>query len=116
MPNDGRMNSPQSVTRVIQILEALCASARPVSLADLSRALSMPKSSLAALLRGLTEADIGFGDQHVDGGDLRRFDFDLWRWRFRATREQSSDAAGGEGYGQHDKTGGFHTLTLTIRP
>jgi len=40
------------------ILEALCASARPVSLADLSRALSMPKSSLAALLRGLTEADI----------------------------------------------------------
>jgi DNA-binding IclR family transcriptional regulator len=47
--------SPQSVTRVIRILEALCASAAPVSLADLARALHAPKSSLAALLRGLAE-------------------------------------------------------------
>lgn len=46
-------NSPQSVTRVIHILEALCASSAPLSLADLSRALDTPKSSLAALLRGL---------------------------------------------------------------
>jgi DNA-binding IclR family transcriptional regulator len=52
------MNSPQSVTRVINILEALCASPRPVSLADLSRALGTPKSSLAALLRGLAVADL----------------------------------------------------------
>lgn len=51
------MNSPQSVTRVIQILEALCASAEPLSLAQLSRDLQAPKSSLAALLRGLAEAD-----------------------------------------------------------
>ena len=49
------MNSPQSVSRVIQILEALCASAEPVSLAQLSRDLEAPKSSLAALLRGLAE-------------------------------------------------------------
>lgn len=48
--------APQSVTRVIQILEALCASAGPVSLAELSRALNTPKSSLSALLRGLAEA------------------------------------------------------------
>lgn len=52
-----RAPSPQSVTRVIRILEALCASEQPVSLADLSRALDLPKSSLAALLRGLAEED-----------------------------------------------------------
>jgi DNA-binding IclR family transcriptional regulator len=50
-------NSPQSVTRVIHILEALCASPTPVSLANLSRALEAPKSSIAALLRGLAAAD-----------------------------------------------------------
>ena len=50
-------NSPQSVTRVIRILEALCASPGPLTLADLSRALDTPKSSLAALLRGLAEED-----------------------------------------------------------
>lgn len=49
--------SPQSVTRVIRILEALCASPAPMSLADLSRALNAPKSSLAALLRGLADED-----------------------------------------------------------
>jgi DNA-binding IclR family transcriptional regulator len=51
------VNSPQSVTRVIHILEALCASSTPLSLADLSRALDTPKSSMAALLRGLVLAD-----------------------------------------------------------
>lgn len=55
--DDRRPNAPQSVTRVIQILEALCASERPPSLADLSRVLDTPKSSLAALLRGLAEED-----------------------------------------------------------
>ena len=52
-----QLNSPQSVTRVIQILEALCASPTPISLAHLSRVLNAPKSSIAALLRGLAEAD-----------------------------------------------------------
>jgi DNA-binding IclR family transcriptional regulator len=56
MLDDRRLNSPQSVTRVIQILEALCASSTPISLAHLSRVLKAPKSSVAALLRGLTEA------------------------------------------------------------
>jgi DNA-binding IclR family transcriptional regulator len=51
------LNSPQSVARVIQILEALCASPAPISLAHLSRVLNAPKSSVAALLRGLAEAD-----------------------------------------------------------
>lgn len=55
--DERRANSPQSVTRVIQILEALAASPRPLSLADISRELGAPKSSMAALLRGLAEAD-----------------------------------------------------------
>jgi DNA-binding IclR family transcriptional regulator len=54
---DRHSSSPQSVTRVIQILEALCASPTPISLAHLSRVLNAPKSSIAALLRGLAEAD-----------------------------------------------------------
>lgn len=60
MPNDRagdrRSQSPQSVTRVIRILEALCDSPVGLSLADLSRTLSSPKSSVAALLRGLAQA------------------------------------------------------------
>lgn len=54
--DDRQASSPQSVTRVIHILEALCASPTPVSLADLSRELDTPKSSMAALLRGLALA------------------------------------------------------------
>jgi DNA-binding IclR family transcriptional regulator len=57
LTDDRRLHSPQSVTRVIQILEALCASPGPIGLADLSRGLDVPKSSLAALLRGLAAAD-----------------------------------------------------------
>ncbi|WP_232496183.1 IclR family transcriptional regulator [Novosphingobium kaempferiae] len=53
-----RGGSPQSVTRVVRLLEALCASNEPVSLADLSRRLATPKSSLAALLRGLADEDL----------------------------------------------------------
>lgn len=53
-----RGGSPQSVTRVIRLLEMLCASNGPISLADLSRRLATPKSSLAALLRGLAEEDL----------------------------------------------------------
>jgi DNA-binding IclR family transcriptional regulator len=52
------VNSPQSVTRVIQILESLCAHPEPISLAHLTRALRAPKSSIAALLRALAQADI----------------------------------------------------------
>lgn len=49
--------APQSVTRVLQILDALSAADHPVSLADLSRSLGSPKSSLAALLRGLVDTN-----------------------------------------------------------
>ena len=58
MPTDDvRSIAPQSVTRVLQILDVLSAADRPVSLAELSRALNSPKSSLAALLRGLADAN-----------------------------------------------------------
>ncbi|SEQ96662.1 transcriptional regulator, IclR family [Solimonas aquatica] len=50
-------HSPQSVTRVIQILEALSGSETALGLAQLARQLAAPKSSVAALLRGLAEAD-----------------------------------------------------------
>lgn len=59
------MSSPQSVTRVIHILEALCASAEPLSLAQLSRQLGAPKTSIAALLRGLADADFVIGADGV---------------------------------------------------
>lgn len=70
MPSDERrqpapQSAPQSVTRVIQILEALCASERPLSLADLARVLGTPKSSLAALLRGLADEDFVIGADGV---------------------------------------------------
>ena len=52
------MSAPQSVTRVTRILEALAANHEPVGLAQLSRTLDAPKSSVAALLRGL--AEVGF--------------------------------------------------------
>ena len=57
LTEDRRQNSPQSVTRVIRILETLSASPVPMGLAELSRALGTPKSSLAALLRGLAEEE-----------------------------------------------------------
>jgi DNA-binding IclR family transcriptional regulator len=57
MRNDaGRSTAPQSVTRVLQILDALSGADRPLGLAELSRALGTPKSSLAALLRGLVDS------------------------------------------------------------
>ena len=60
---DRSTGSPQSVTRVIHVLEALCASGEPVSLADLSRTLRAPKSSVAALLRGLAVANFVLADE-----------------------------------------------------
>ena len=60
-----RGGSPQSVTRVVRLLEALCASNEPLSLADLSRRLATPKSSLAALLRGLAEEELVVGAEGV---------------------------------------------------
>jgi DNA-binding IclR family transcriptional regulator len=58
---DKRAASPRSVLRVVRILETLCLSSEPMSLADLSRILETPKSSLAALLRGLADENFVVG-------------------------------------------------------
>lgn len=58
LADDRRSTAPQSVTRVIRILEALSAASGPLSLAELSRALQTPKSSLSALLRGLVDDEL----------------------------------------------------------
>ena len=52
-----RNTAPLSVTRVLHILSALSAAEEPVTLARLSRALEVPKSSLISLLRGLVKAN-----------------------------------------------------------
>lgn len=66
MRNDSvRSAAPQSVTRVLQILDALSVAERPTSLAELSRALNTPKSSLAALLRGLVDANFVISSEGV---------------------------------------------------
>lgn len=103
--HDRAANAPQSVTRVIRILEALCASSRPLSLAELSRLLDAPKSSLAALLRGLAEENFvvagdgawrlgpgafGLGSALLEG--RRRFQTsDLVRDGMRRLAERSSE-------------------------
>lgn len=100
-----RAQSPQSVTRVIRILEALCASPQAMTLADLSRSLGTPKSSLAALLRGLAEEQFvvmsdgawrlgpgafGLGSALVEA--LRRFQSsDLIRAGMRRLAERSGE-------------------------
>lgn len=87
---DRRAHSPQSVTRVIRLLEALCGTPRPLSLAELSRALETPKSSLAALLRGL--ADEGFVVQAEGAWRLGPGAFGLGSALSEARRQlQSSD-------------------------
>lgn len=63
---DGKSKSgkaPLSVARVMQIIKVLSASETPLSLADLARRLSTPKTSLIGLLRGLIDLDyVQFGD------------------------------------------------------
>lgn len=82
--------SPQSVTRIVRILEALCARPEPATLADLARALDAPKSSLAALLRGL--ADEGFVVPVDRGWRLGASAFGLGSALLEARRRvQSSD-------------------------
>lgn len=51
-----KLHSPQSVHRVLRILDLLSTSADPLSLAEISRRLASPKSSIVSLLHGLEEA------------------------------------------------------------
>lgn len=56
--------APLSVARVLQIIKVLSLSENPLSLAELSRRLATPKTSLIGLLRGLV--DMGYV-QFADG-------------------------------------------------
>ena len=94
---------------------------RPIVLADEGRSGGGGRPGLPAqVLRRdrRAEADIGIGDQNVDGFELR----DRCRGRrglIRAAGKQCGDAAGGEGDAKHDDTRGFHTLhfpLITLRP
>lgn len=49
--------APLSVARVLQIIKALSLSEEPLGLAELSRRLSTPKTSLIGLLRGLVDME-----------------------------------------------------------
>src|SRR5262249_2389354 len=67
-----------------------------------------------ARLHGLAEADVVLGDEDVDGFDFGWLIGRLGFGRlFRASRQHGGNAARGDRNGQHDKTRGFHTLTLT---
>lgn len=54
----GSGKAPLSVARVLQIIKVLSLSDEPLSLTELARALSTPKTSLIGLLRGLI--DMGY--------------------------------------------------------
>ena len=58
----------------------------------------------------VTDVDIGFRHQHVDGGDLGRRRDGRLLGLFRSPRQHGGHATGGESDGQHDNTRGFHTL------
>lgn len=112
VPEQRRGQWPQSVTRVIRILEALCEGGGPASLADLARELGAPKSSLAALLRGLAEEGFVVA---VDGGwRLGSGAFGLGSALLEARRRlQSSDLIRDGMRRLADKTG--ETVLLGVR-
>lgn len=53
--------APLSVARVLQIIETLAASDEPVTLAQLSRMLGAPKTSLISLLHGMSQMNFVIG-------------------------------------------------------
>jgi hypothetical protein len=62
----------------------------------------------------MAHADIGGGNQDIDGVDLGLLIRLRLRRLFRPTGQHGGNAACGIGNGQHDETRGFHTLTLTV--
>jgi DNA-binding IclR family transcriptional regulator len=66
--------APLSVARVLQILKALSLSEQPIGLAELSRQLLTPKTSLIGLLRGLVEMNYvvySDGTYRLGGGSFK---------------------------------------------
>jgi DNA-binding IclR family transcriptional regulator len=99
--------------RVIHILEALCASPTPVSLADLSRALDTPKSSLAALLRGLAAA--GFVVPSEGAYRLGANAFGLGSALLEARRQLQSSTLVRDGMRNLAERSGGETILFAVR-
>ncbi len=55
-PEDRSFTPPRAIARVLRVIEVLAEQARPMSLAELSAALEVPKTSLFAILKGLAQA------------------------------------------------------------
>ena len=56
LPEDRGFTPPRSIARVLKVIEVLADQARRMSLAELSAALDVPKTSLFAILKGLVQA------------------------------------------------------------
>ena len=54
-----------AVERAVRVLDALSAAGQPLSLADLARALALPRSSLHGLLATLVHLDLARRDDHA---------------------------------------------------
>ena len=73
-PADRAFTPPRATARVLKVLEVLADQARRMSLAELSEALDVPKTSLFAILKGLEQ--VGYvvfeDDTYVLGAQARR--------------------------------------------
>ena len=63
-PEDHSFTPPRAIARVLKVVEVLAEQARRMSLAELSAALEIPKTSLFAILKGL--AQVGYVDFESD--------------------------------------------------
>src|SRR5665811_540374 len=86
---------------------------RPIGLADKISSCRVGRPFLPLHVdrrNRLAHADIGFGDENIDRGDLdHRRGLDLRRF-FRAASQHGGNTTRCDGDGQHNKTRGFHTL------
>ena len=74
LPEDRAFTPSRAIARVLSVIEVLADQARRMSLAELSAALDVPKTSLFAILKGL--AQVGYGvfesDTYVLGPRARK--------------------------------------------
>lgn len=73
-PEERAFTPPRAIARVLRVIEVLADQARPMSLAELSAALDVPKTSLFAILKGLAQARyvVFENDTYVLGPRARR--------------------------------------------
>ena len=73
-PPDRAFTPPRAIARVLRVIEVLADQARRMSLAELSEALDVPKTSLFAILKGLAQGGyvVFESDTYVLGSQTRR--------------------------------------------